>query len=75
MDATTLATPHIGEYIADIGNFQPCSQLERQGERGGIFFQAIWQLPTSHRDMDLNLLAPLLAVLADKTCVSAIRTI
>ena len=37
MNATTMTTPHIGEYIADIGNFPPCSQLERQEERGGIF--------------------------------------
>ena len=37
MDATTMTTPHIGEYIADIGNFPPRSQLERQEERGGIF--------------------------------------
>lgn len=36
-DATIMTTPHIGEYIADIGNFPPRSQLERQGERGGIF--------------------------------------
>lgn len=37
MNATILIMPHIGEYIADIGNFPPCSQLERQEERGGIF--------------------------------------
>lgn len=35
MNATILIMPHIGEYIADIGNFPPCSQLERQEERGG----------------------------------------
>lgn len=49
MDATTLATPAIGEYIADIGNFSPCSKLERQGERGGIFiiicYNIIVQIP------------------------------
>lgn len=67
--------PHIGEYIADIGNFPPRSQLKRQVERGEIFFQTIWQLPASHRDMDLDLLAPLLAVRAAKTCVTAIRKI
>lgn len=37
MNATTMTTPHIGEYIADIDNFPPRSQLERQEERGGIF--------------------------------------
>lgn len=37
MDATTMTTLHIDEYIADIGNFPPRSQLERQEERGGFF--------------------------------------
>lgn len=49
MDATTLATPAIGEYIADIGNFPPRSQLERQEERDGIFiiicYNIIVQIP------------------------------
>ena len=65
-----LIMPHIGEYIADIGNVPLRSQLKRQGERGGNFFQTIWQLPASHRDMDLNLLAPLLAVQAAETVIS-----
>lgn len=74
MNATILIMPHIGEYIADIGNFPPRSQLERQVGRGGIF-QTIWQLPASHCDMDSDLLAPLLAIRAAQACVSAIREI
>lgn len=75
MNATILIMPHIGDYMADTGFSRPAPSLNGKRSGAGFFFQTIWQLPASHRDMDLDLLAPLLAIRAAKTCVTAIRKI